>query len=112
MHLALRAVARQLKMIERFIWKVMMKGFYPGMIRFVPLNKIKMRSKGIESFINALEGKIENIQDLEHLHRNYAWGFTRPKDEMMHTQWSSCLYPYSSYSNKESSWKSILTNIK
>ena len=106
-----RKVGIQLKMIEKLLSKLIRRGLFPTMTKGISCAKLEMNSKGIESLVDACQHRIQKIKDLENGFAYFNWGDTRPNDELLFTEWNSCLYPYNLHSHKQMNWRNILPNL-
>lgn len=101
----------QMKMIEKVFGKIIRRGLFPKMAKGIYFNKLEDGSKGIETLVDACKIKVQRVKDLEENFGYYKWGLTRPNDVLMYQQWIQCLYPYSLYTDKPSSWRHILPEL-
>ena len=106
-----RKLRIQLKMIEKLLSKLIRKVLFPTKIKRISCDKLKNSANGIESLVDALSHRIQHIQDIEHRFAHFNWGYTRPYDELLFTEWNSCLYPYNFHTNKEMKWRGILNGL-
>lgn len=101
----------QFKMIEKIFNKIVRRGLFPKMVRGTFFDKIDRNSNGIESLVDACKKKVEDLQTMEEKYSFYKWGFTRPDDELLFTQWTKCLYPYNFYMDKPMPWRKVLPSL-
>ena len=106
-----RKLRTQLKMIEEMLSKQIKKVSFPTKIKRISCAKLKNSANGIESLVDSFSHRIQHFQDLEISGAHFNWGYTKPYDELLFSEWNSCLYPYNFYSNKEMKWRGILNTL-
>ena len=104
-------ISNQLKMVEQLFSKLVRRGLFPKLTVKVSCKKLKDNSQEIESLVDACKLRIDKMNALDNKFRHINVGFTRPADELIFNELTSCLYPYNLYANRQMKWKGVLSSL-